>query len=461
MVENKEIRVIGSRREPMIDDWLIEKMREVEHRLHHPTPRNVALRFNKPWEGNTSGYYTVLQDGEIYRLYYRGSFHDPAKKKKTRQATCYVESGDGIKWTRPELGIHEYNGSKKNNIIWVDEGCHNFSPFKDKNPDCKTSERYKAVGSGDWMGKGLYAYKSRDGITWSLLSKAPIITEGKFDSQNLAFWDSERGEYRAYIRDFRGDPKGGGIRDIKTAVSKDFVNWSKPEWLDFGGAPLEHLYTNAATPMPGADHILVGFPKRFVPNRKRIPEDNGGVSDAVFMSSRDGTNWRRWTEAFIRPGLLRDAWFNRNNMPGWGLVYTKSERDDEPDLSMYVGEAYYTPRCRLRRYTIRRDGFVSIHAGGRRGEFTTKPLTFEGSRLFMNFSTSAAGSVRVEIRDAENRPQPGYALTDCPEIYGDSLNEKVVWKNGEDVSQFTGRPIRLRFVMQDADIFAIQFGMEE
>ncbi|MDP6063302.1 MAG: hypothetical protein QGI49_00695, partial [SAR202 cluster bacterium] len=47
----------------------------------------------------------------------------------------------------------------------------------------------------------------------------PIITDGKFDSQNLIFWDSVRNEYREYHRAFRDG------RDIKTAISQDFTNW--------------------------------------------------------------------------------------------------------------------------------------------------------------------------------------------------------------------------------------------
>jgi len=452
-----QIRNIGSRREPFVDDWLIDRIRGVELRLHQPTPRNVILRFNKAWEGSTCCYTTAFRDGEVVRLYYRGSDFDPKAGRIRRQVYCYAESKDGIRWKRPDLGLHASDGSKKNNIVWTGEGSHNFAPFKDANPDCKPSERYKALGGSRKRG-GLFAFKSKDGIHWDYLRKRPVITEGKFDSQNLAFWDAARGRYADFHRHSGGpEPDAPRRRNIMTCESQDFLHWTEPQWVDFGDAPVEHLYTNAVTPFPGCEHILVGFPKRFVPNRKRNEEDKGGVSDGVFMSSRDGLHWKRWTEAFIRPGLLRDAWFNRNNMPGWGLVLTKADRGDEPELSMYVTEGYYTPRCRLRRYTLRQDGFVSVHAGGSRGEFVTHPLKFEGARLTMNFATSAAGSVRVEIRGKDNKPLPGYGLRDCPPIYGDSLNEQVSWKDGGDVSKLAGKPVRLRFVLEDADLYAVQF----
>ena len=455
-----DTRNIGSRREPFVDEYLVEKMKGVELRLGHPVPQDVVLRFDKPWEGNTCGYYVVFKDGDLYRLYYRGSFHDPfGKLPPSPQVVCYAESTDGIRWRRKDVGLYRHGRSKRNNIVWTGKGNHNFAPFKDTNPACKPSERYKALGGARSLG-GLFAFKSADGMHWDFMSKKPVITNGAFDSQNLAFWDGERGCYLDFHRDFRKrrGEKWRGERCIKTCRSSDFLKWSRPAWLDYGDAPREQLYTNAITPMPGCEHILVGFPKRFVPNRKRVEEDKGGVSDGVFMSSRDGRHWRRWTEAFIRPGPVRDAWFNRNNMPGWGLVPTKARRGDETELSMFVGEAYYTPRCRLRRWTLRQDGFVSVRAGSAQGELLTRPLRFEGNRLCINFATSAAGSVRVEVRDAANKPIKGHALRDCPELYGDALNECVHWRGGVDVGALAGKPVRLRFVMQDADLYALQFG---
>ncbi|GIT29989.1 MAG: hypothetical protein Ct9H300mP1_20350 [Planctomycetaceae bacterium] len=47
---------------------------------------------------------------------------------------CYAESHDGIRWTKPDLGFVEFNGSKKNNIIWDGVGPTKFSPFLDKRP---------------------------------------------------------------------------------------------------------------------------------------------------------------------------------------------------------------------------------------------------------------------------------------------------------------------------------------
>jgi len=146
-------------------------------------------------------------------------------------------------------------------------------------------------------------------------------------------------------------------------------------------------------------------------------------------------------------------------MTAWGILVTRSDVPGTPDeLSIYSAEGYYTGEsCQLRRFTLRIDGFVSVRAPLAGGETLTKPIVFQGKRLEINFSTSAAGSVRVEIQDAGGQPMPGFALADSAEIFGDELARVVTWKGGSDVSKLAGRPIRLRFVLKDADLYALQF----
>jgi hypothetical protein len=176
------------------------------------------------------------------------------------------------------------------------------------------------------------------------------------------------------------------------------------------------------------------------------------------MTSRDGLHFKRWGEAFVRPGLQDSRWENRNNMTAWGILETAPDIPGTPnELSIYTTEGYYVGPEHLRRHTVRLDGFVSVHACYTGGEMITKPLVFKGKHLVMNYSTSAAGSVRIEIQDAAGKPITGYALADCPEIYGDSVAEAVRWKGGNDVGKLAGTPVRLRVVMKDADLYSIQF----
>ncbi len=432
---------IGSRLELLVDDFLIDRMANVTQELHSPVPREVVLKFDAPWEGSYSAYVTVFQDGDIFRMYYRGTGPDRL------QVTCYAESKDGIVWTKPNLGLFEYNGSTDNNIVLMSDTnvTHNFSPFKDPNPNAPDSQRYKALGGGP-----LIAFCSPDGIHWTKMQDEPVITKGAFDSQNIALWDPVRKQYVGYLRQGRN-----GVRDIMTSTSEDFIHWTDPVFLDYGDAPPQHLYTNAITPYFRAPHIYMGFPKRFVPSRVSETDRKAnatGISDGVFMTSRDQIHFHRWLEAFVRPGIDPGNWMQRTNMAAWGMLQTSPE-----EISMYYSEHYYQPTARLRRRTLRTDGFVSINAKYEGGELLTKPLVFQGRELVINYSTSAVGSVQVEIQDPDGNPLDGFTLAQCPEIFGDEIEHVVAWEGGSDVSTLAGRPVRLRFVMKDADLYSIRF----
>ncbi|MBN1422669.1 MAG: hypothetical protein JXP34_28090 [Planctomycetes bacterium] len=467
-------RAIGSRLEPFVDTWLIDRLDGARMELHSPIPREVVFRFDAPWEGGQSAYVTVLHDGERYRMYYRGG------GDLGREYTCVAFSDDGIRWVRPALGLFEFDGSKDNNIIWTGKNkgydeSHNFSPFIEGNPAAPPAERWKAVtldkwGEGEARRKVLSAFVSEDGIRWRRFREEPIIEEGGFDSHNTAFWDPVRGRYICYLRMARD-----GKRSIARATSPDFRHWSRPELLDFGGAPNEHFYTNGIVPYARAPHVFVGLPMRFVPPGERGTvglerRKTDGLSDAVFMASRDGLRWQRlFLEAFLRPGLDPKNWggAHGNSTPAWGILRTAPS-----EISIYWAEHYDDPSWRdpssrnfegkeitpqLRRGTLRLDGFVSVHAPYAGGEMVTRPLVFQGEQLVLNLSTSAVGSARVEIQDADGRPIPGFALDDAVEIWGDEIERVVEWKAGTDVTPLAGRPVRLRFVLKDADLYAIRF----
>lgn len=481
---------IGSRRELFVDDFLVDRLSgKAEMRLHHPAPKEVVLVHDAPWEGSGSGYHSIFQDGPLYRMYYKAWHLDVSPKKVKTDGhplyCCYAESEDGIHWRKPELGLFEFRGSKANNIViasgkWgkleVDGG--HPAVFKDSNPAASADERYKAFVRCP-KPNGLLPFKSADGLHWSPMSDGPVITAGAFDSQNLAFWDPILGAYRAYWRIFTGVGKGRSIRAIRTATSKDFLHWDEQADLTYVDSPPEELYTNQVKPYERAPHLLIGFPTRYTdrgwsPSMKALPERENrenragastrygtAVTDALLMASRDGVKFRRWNESFLRPGIEGDGTWNYGHQYiGWHLVETKSAHDAAPgELSLYATESYWTGTSSvLRRYTLRVDGFVSLRAPMSGGELVTKPLTFEGSRLRLNFATSAAGSIRVELQDQAGGPLPGFTTTDCDEVFGDTLDREVSWHGNPDVSALAGKPIRLHVSLRDADLYSLKFG---
>jgi hypothetical protein len=106
--------------------------------------------------------------------------------------------------------------------------------------------------------------------------------------------------------------------------------------------------------------------------------------------------------------------------------------------------------------TWRTDGFASLHAGADVGEMVTLPLEFTGQELVLNYSTSAGGSVRIELQSATGEVVPGYSLEEHVPMVGDSIEQVVRWSPSADLSQVP-QPIRLRFQIQEADIYSLQF----
>ena len=448
------LRNINSRLELFVDDWLIEEMNGVSLQMHNPIPQEVVLEFNQPWEGSISYDPVVMKEGDRYRLWYRGCGSESTWED---QCTAYAESVDGVHWERPTLGIFEFNGNRENNIVLQGSEAKALCVFKDGNPNASDSERYKAIGVGPPIDKRatLRGFTSPDGVHWETLDQDPILIAPDdpwpmFDSHNVAFWDTLQNRYVTYARGWIPP----GIRSIRRSVSDDFRHWSDLEFIDLGNSPTEHLYKNACTQYFRAPHIYLMFPKRFVPDRKFDKDwPASGLSESVFMTSRDGVHWdRRFMEPFLSLGSDPDSWTDRNQYIGVGVVPTGSA-----EMSVYFMEHYRRPSIRLRRGALRTDGFISVNAPYIGGEFLTKPLTFEGDKLVLNYTTSVAGGLRVEIQNAEGQPIDGYRLSECVEIFGDEIERVVSWENGVNVGSLAGRAVRLRFVMAAADLYAIQF----
>ena len=243
-------------------------------------------------------------------------------------------------------------------------------------------------------------------------------------------------------------------RWIRRTTSSDFINWGPMEVVDPGGAPYEDLYTNSCVQYERAPGTYLMFPSRFIAARSPDPDwSTPGLSDIVFMSSRDGINFdRSFMEAFVRPGLDFNNWHERGIYMERGVLQTSPE-----EISLFGMEHKDLPTMRIRRYSLRTDGFVSMNAGFDGGEFTTHTMRFEGSELEINYSTSAVGSVRVEIQDADGNALPGFNLEDCPEKFGDEIKDVMAWNGGANLGDLAGTPVRLRVALKDADLYAFRF----
>ncbi len=443
---------IGSRRELFVDRLIVGELRGTSLKLYSP---QLMPPVTPP---RPHGHYaTVLKADDKFQFYYRGDTKPGNHWKKgweqyhDGEVTLYAESRNAVDWTLPKLGVYGDHASfPAGNVVLMNEFLvnHNFTPFIDTRPRVPAGERYKALGGLAYQPHkehqavrkqrgpgGLKAFVSADGVHWNKLRADPVIPEewGKyFDSQNYAFWSPSEQAYVCYFRRFIK-----GYRGIARTTSSDFINWTP--FVEMKANLLgEHLYTACTQPYYRAPHIYIALPTRFMAKR-------GSATDILLMSTRGGDQYdREFTQSFIRPGIGPAGWANRANYAAIGIHQTSPT-----EMSMFLTGG--------RRYAMRIDGFASVNAPLADSEFSTKWFTFEGDELEINYSTSAAGQLLVELLDAKGKPIPGFTASDCEPIYGDHIARVVRWKGGADVSRLSGQIVKLNFKMSDADLFSFRF----
>ena len=463
--------------------------------IEAPVRREVVFECDKPWEGDAHRYITVIKDEDKYKLYYLAHFQHDEKLEEGENTdgttvmilnsfVCYAESDDAINWVKPSLGICEWNGNKDNNILLrsVDKPekggfFDNFFVFIDTNPNCDPSEKYKALAYMNLYKLGTYV--SGDGIYFKY--KTTFDIPGHFDTHNVCWWDEKIGKYVAYVRviySIPGDDINAGIRGIAKIVSDDFANWSEPEIITFDDGNVYPLYTNSIRRYYRNPDIFIGLPTRYMerPEWNHNFEQLCGkemrlekmkhhkrygltVTDCIFMCSRDGLHWDKYDEAIFTPGMeFEGNWVYGNCYNPYYMEEIAGENGNK-EISLYMSQ-YYSPKLLLGRseglidktyrYTLRRDGFAAFRAKYSGAKVVTKPFIFEGNEFYINFSTSARGSVYITIRDNE-----GNSARTC-ELFGDSDERNVNFENAR-TDDFAGKEVTLEFEMKDAKLYSFLF----
>lgn len=462
--------IMQNRRELFVDDYLIDKMENINHRLVLPRATGEAIKFDKPWEGKFVTYVSIIQDNLGYKMYYRGKGE---YNGITDEVTCLATSKDGLKWEKPDLKLYKINGTLNNNVIVPPNpqlSMHNFTVFYDKNAN-NPNEKYKAVGGANHSNKtrdGLYRYVSNDGIKWQIYSKdtSALFSDYALDSQNVLLWSEPEQCYVIYLRAWTGNKPGlpypkDGIRTIARSTSKDFINWTDPVEMTFGDTKMEHLYTNASVSYYRAPQIIISMPFRFMVDQKILSDDQltkfgtdksqwKGMSDGVFMTTRGGNSFdRKFNKSFIRPGFDKKNWSARNNIPAKGIIQTSDN-----EMSLYVTRNYGTPTVNLERLSLRIDGFATLESDYDEGYIITKPLVIKSKNMLANFETATSGYVIVEILDEHGTAIPDFSGQNSLKILGDEIDKKIEWKNEKDLNKLLNKKVRIKFKLKDSNLYS-------
>ena len=247
-------------------------------------PDPIILPVN-PADGIFIGVYsTLMRDGGKYRLWYEG-WEDLEKPNNI----CYAESEEGRQWRKPELGLNEFHGSKRNNIVYL--GGHGATIFLD--PSAPENERYKLLHimdapKGEQPASWVFGAVSPDGLRWKRLEQ-PVLKHVS-DTQSVVVYDADRGKYVAYVRGW--EPESligyGGRRVVKRTESDSFRSFPRPDIVlapESSDGPDVDIYTNAYQRWRGAARSHLMLPAFY----HRATD----IVDVHLAVSRDGVRWSR------------------------------------------------------------------------------------------------------------------------------------------------------------------------
>ena len=446
-----------------------------------PQKQNIALDCDDIWEGVHNCYATVIQVGDTYRLYYRAAGQKGDVYPENNGATdanlvCVAESKDGINFTKPIINQIEYNGSKQNNIVFSNSAS--FTIFYDTNPDCPKDEKFKALSQPPKK-EQLHYYCSADGYSFKYVNSVKL-SDGIYDSYNAAYWDEDAKVYKLYYRGWHHPdgttiPNGGrldavkDIRDVRLAVSKDFRTWQHVGIVELPGYTNLQMYTNQIAPYYRERNTFLGFPARYMDRSAEKDNFNDmpiadardpalgrtvtAITDCGIMTSTDGLTFNLRKSAFMTPGPETNTnWWYGDGYTAYGMVETLSDDGVNREISMYVGEGYRLQKVDFRRYTIRLDGFFSWYGDGDGATVTTKAFTLKHDEMFVNFATSALGSLKITVLDKNGKAIDGYKSNT---LFGDSTNRPVRFT--KPLKDLVGQEIKLKIELNDCNLYSYTF----
>lgn len=508
---------VGSAKQLFIDHKFIESAEGIRLTVNPPyQTREKLILPDQSWERDAyiGSYSTVERENGKTRLWYQVLAGKPEPGQNPPfMGVAYAESADGIHFEKPVLGIVEWSGSRRNNLVLPPDpgllALGGGSVWRDSNPACPPDQRYKSWSKlYPRKGTGIRGphrlWTSPDGLHWKLDDRLFTGLRAA-DTQPSWFWDPRIRRYVGYSREWVRNTAGFGARMASYNESDNLVNWDsmymalEPDERDLAAAPATRIDVSRlevkgedvvpqfarrkAAGVEGEDQVLTpsspldfygpgvfpyeGVYLALIPVfhhwRSSGSDSWPSTGDVQLAVSRDARH-------FTRPGPRRPfmgtgpdgSWDAKWIYPVlrpvrmgdelW-IYYAGTNRDHSSRLDRTASEH----QAAISRAILRLDGFVCAEAGYEGGTLLTPPLRFTGSRLELNVDTGAGGMLAVEVLEGSGRPIPGFTLHDADEINGNSVRALAAWRGSPDVSSLSGKPVRLRMRLRSARLYAFQF----
>lgn len=400
---------------------------------------------------------------------------------------CYVTSEDGVHWTKPNMGLVDYEGSKDNNIL-LQIGYGAGVLFDPRDPD--PERRYKLAY---WEHNGTSIAFSPDGIHWTKYEKNPVIngSYGDYIQPPLAddprigtgevggpplstsdvidpIWDPIRQCYALYSKTWLDGPDGTmhWKRAVVRTESSDFVHWSKPVLVV---APDEQ-------DDPGGDSALERNAGGGGTGRKQLHSGPAFVYNGMYFAmlqvldaavtgdmpielalSHDGYSWQRpFRSTLFLPPLADKTQFDAS------LIWSNATPIFLADECRFYYGAYGHPWnaadpeqiSGIGLATMPRDRFAGVRPTERIGQITLEPLDLSDVGSLSVNADASQGVIRVEVLNNAGYRMPGFTRDDAQPIQGDGLRHVATWKDRSLGDLPAGR-YKLRFHIESAEAFAV------
>ena len=456
-----------------LDDTLVESTRDLR-KTWHPLKKHPAsplIRRSEP-EAVVFLFGTVLHEPdpllggeERFRMWYYAGGRGPIGSEGHARWFGHAVSRDGIEWTKPELGLYEFQGNAANNVCYLDDEFELLGlagVMRDPNPDVPADERYKTMCAAREIAsreKRYLAAVSPDGIHWRRKHSFDPVRPA-YPDRACFVWDPFRNRYCLYGRSQHRTPelvdRSGPTyfgRAVTLLTSHNAVDFSPPvpifqaDEVDPDGT---EIYGASVFPYAGQWVALVQI-HRSLPELAHI--------DMAIAHSRDGEHWTR-ERTLVLPNGDVGEWdrFNQctSNTPVrvgdelWIYYSGRTYRHGEYKQSGLTDSGPQQSSIGLA--TIRLDGWCSLGASFDGGELTTKPFVLPQGTTGIALNAKADwGEIVVELLGDD-----GEVLAGSAPVTGDSARLAVAWPEGIRPAQLVGRPVRLRFIVRNALFYSWQ-----
>lgn len=399
-------------------------------------------------------------------------------------SVCYAESGDGIHWRKPIVKLHDFAGSRENNVLIPPQttdggGVDNFTLIDDREHDAAWPykllywQRVAGVARNKRGCMGIFAARSKDGIAFEPIGKGPVLPDWadrfnalptRLDGRFVVFGRSPA-SMDLWFRNNHG-------RRVWRSESDDLRKWSKPEFVLAADvedpAPME-IYSISAWQY--RDLLLGGIERMFM---------SPDVLDVEIAWSRDGG--RDWQRSQKRPRFIPMPPENAGSFDSrWTNVGASPSIVHNNQLYFYYSGrtgAHASPPPHkygaIGLATLRIDGFASLAAKQARGWLQTPSFTWPGGDLMANVDPrldlqahpnhNQGGEVLVTVLDARGKPIKGYAAADCVGIrtntwqYAGNASAAMKWQGDRSMAALKGRKVSLLFDMRCAHLYSFHAG---